>query len=131
MFLMQSLHMLIYLCSFSFVYFNSCVCLLIMIVSFGVKLQCICLNWSVWFLIMVVYFGVKLQCTDEDLIDGAVSILRALIFKTNFPSIRNSPLELHQMESVFPLLLNLLDERDSIARAVVLLTAEFCFLYPS
>ncbi|KAJ8638025.1 hypothetical protein MRB53_012292 [Persea americana] len=71
-----------------------------------------------------------LHCTDEDVIDGAVSILRALIFQPNFPLIKSSHLDLQQMESVFPLLLNLLDERDSIAKAVVLLTAEFCFLNP-
>lgn len=82
-------------------------------------------------LIMIVSFDVKLHCTDEDVIDGAVSILRALIFQPNFPLIKSSHLDLQQMESVFPLLLNLLDERDSIAKAVVLLTAEFCFLYPS
>ncbi|KAF8403828.1 hypothetical protein HHK36_011934 [Tetracentron sinense] len=68
----------------------------------------------------------QLQCGDEYVIDGALCILRATIFKTNHPSTRSSLLDTRQINAVLPLLLNLLDERDSTARAVVLFIAEFC-----
>ncbi|KAA8517047.1 hypothetical protein F0562_017135 [Nyssa sinensis] len=68
----------------------------------------------------------QLNCADEDVIDGAVCILKAVIFKSNFSSAIGSLPDTRQMDSVLPLLLNLLDERDGTARAVVMLVAECC-----
>ncbi|KAF5175422.1 Arm repeat superfamily protein [Thalictrum thalictroides] len=61
-----------------------------------------------------------------DVVDVAVSILRATIFKTNCSLTARSLMDTQQMETVFPLLLSLLDERDGAARAVVVLIAEYC-----
>ncbi|XP_043692010.1 uncharacterized protein LOC122642563 isoform X2 [Telopea speciosissima] len=69
----------------------------------------------------------QLQSTDEDVIEGAVCILREIILKANYSSSTQSSLpDTQHMEAVLPLLLNLLDERENPARAVVLLTAECC-----
>ncbi|XP_077253695.1 ARM repeat superfamily protein isoform X2 [Tasmannia lanceolata] len=72
----------------------------------------------------------QLLCSDEDVIEQAVAILRAIMFKTNFSSPGNCILDYRQMEATLPSLLSLLDERDSTARAVVLLTAEYCSVNP-
>ncbi|OUZ99900.1 hypothetical protein BVC80_9069g4 [Macleaya cordata] len=79
-------------------------------------------------LVIIYLFSVllKLQCVDEDVIEGAVCILRATIFKISYSSTESSLLDNQQMEEVLPLLLRLLDERDNIARAVVSLIAEYC-----
>ncbi|KAK1313617.1 hypothetical protein QJS10_CPA06g01801 [Acorus calamus] len=71
----------------------------------------------------------QLQSADEDMIEGSIEVLRLIIFKTNLES-GSCLLETQQMESVLPLLLNLLDQRDSAARAVVLLISEYCALDP-
>ncbi|XP_024965628.1 uncharacterized protein LOC112505833 isoform X1 [Cynara cardunculus var. scolymus] len=68
----------------------------------------------------------QLCSADDDVIDGAVSILKATIFGTNHLASGCSLVDSKQMHSVLPLLLNLLDERDGTARAVVTLIAEFC-----
>ncbi|XP_042514637.1 uncharacterized protein LOC122089182 isoform X2 [Macadamia integrifolia] len=69
----------------------------------------------------------QLQSTDEDVIEGSVCILREIILKAKYSSSTQSSLpDTQHMEAVLTLLLNLLDERDSPARAVVLLTAECC-----
>lgn len=75
-------------------------------------------------------FGVKLHCTDEDVIAGAVCILKEAIFKPKFHS-GDGFADGRQMDMVFPLLLNLLDERDGIAKAAVVLIAEYCSMYSS
>ncbi|KAK9291087.1 hypothetical protein L1049_009274 [Liquidambar formosana] len=67
----------------------------------------------------------QLQCADEDVIDGAVCIFKAAIFKMNHLS-ESSCTDTRQMDAVLPLLLHLLDERDGMARAVVMLIAEYC-----
>ncbi|KAK8705328.1 hypothetical protein V6N13_048932 [Hibiscus sabdariffa] len=67
----------------------------------------------------------QLHCTNEDVIDGVVHIFKVIIFKRNNSS-RNSISDTNQMDSVVPLLLHLLDERDAAARAVVILIAEYC-----
>ncbi|KAF9617299.1 hypothetical protein IFM89_035243 [Coptis chinensis] len=67
----------------------------------------------------------QLQCVDGDVIEVAVDILRATIFKTN-SFVTNSLINTQQLETVFPLLLSLLDERDSTSKAIVMLTAEYC-----
>ncbi|KAG9449450.1 hypothetical protein H6P81_009415 [Aristolochia fimbriata] len=56
----------------------------------------------------------------------ALIVLRAIIFKTSFSSSGASYHDSSEMEEVLPVLLILLDERDSTSRAVVLLLAEYC-----
>ncbi|KAI7743189.1 hypothetical protein M8C21_012206 [Ambrosia artemisiifolia] len=68
----------------------------------------------------------QLCSADDDVIDGAVSILKATIFGTNHLQSGCNLTDNKQMKSVLPLLLNLLDERDGTARAVVTLVAEYC-----
>ncbi|KAJ4980188.1 hypothetical protein NE237_010968 [Protea cynaroides] len=69
----------------------------------------------------------QLQSADEEVIEGAVCILREIILKAKYSSSTESSLpDTQQMEAVLALLLNLLDERENPARAVVLLTAECC-----
>nr|GEV80365.1 hypothetical protein [Tanacetum cinerariifolium] len=68
----------------------------------------------------------QLCSADDDVIDGAVSMLKATIFGTNHLASGCSLTDNKQMKSVLPLLLNLLDERDGAARAVVTLIAEYC-----
>lgn len=72
----------------------------------------------------------QLHCVDEDVIDGALFIFKAAIFKMN-PSVGSSFHDTRQMDAVWPLLLHLLDERDGTARAAVTLTAEFCSISTS
>lgn len=72
-------------------------------------------------------FLLKLHCADEDLIDGVVSIFKAVIFKCY--SSGSSDTDTRLMDSVLPLLLRLLDERDATARAVVMLIADYCSVY--
>ncbi|XP_057982158.1 uncharacterized protein LOC131167378 isoform X2 [Malania oleifera] len=67
----------------------------------------------------------QLHSADKDVIDGAVSIFKVVIFRMNSSS-RSSISNTKQMDVVLPLLLNLLDERDGTARAVVVLIAEYC-----
>lgn len=67
----------------------------------------------------------QLQCHDEDVIEGVVCIFKRLLFKPNH-SPGSSLTDTRQMDSVLPLLLNLLDEQDGTARAVVKLIAEYC-----
>ncbi|XP_021281670.1 uncharacterized protein LOC110414666 isoform X2 [Herrania umbratica] len=67
----------------------------------------------------------QLHCNDDDVIDGVVSIFKAVIFKPKHSS-GSSVTDTKQMDAVVPLLLHLLDERDGAARAVVMLIAEYC-----
>ncbi|KAL3819820.1 hypothetical protein ACJIZ3_005725 [Penstemon smallii] len=68
----------------------------------------------------------QLRCADEEVIDGAISMFKAVIFRTNHILSKSSLGEIRQMDAVLPLLLNLLDERDAAAKAVVKLLAEYC-----
>ncbi|KAK1427113.1 hypothetical protein QVD17_15796 [Tagetes erecta] len=68
----------------------------------------------------------QLCSADDDVIDGAISILKATIFGTNHLTSGCNLADNKQMKSVLPLLLNLLDERDGTARAVVTLIADYC-----
>ena len=70
----------------------------------------------------------KLHCANEDVIDGVVCIFKAVIFKPTYSS-GSSLTDTRLMDSVLPLLLHLLDERDGAARAVVKLIAEYCSVY--
>ncbi|GFY98252.1 ARM repeat superfamily protein [Actinidia rufa] len=67
-----------------------------------------------------------LHSADEDVIDGAVCILKSVIFRTNISLAGSSPTDTREMDVVLPLLLHLLDERDGTSRAVVALIAEYC-----
>ncbi|MBA0786100.1 hypothetical protein Gotri_026154, partial [Gossypium trilobum] len=82
----------------------------------------LCLNVDI--LVLLLHFG-KLHCNDEDVIDGVVHIFKLIIFKTNNSS-GSTVTDTNQMDSMVPLLLHLLDERDAAARAVVMLIAEYC-----
>lgn len=73
--------------------------------------------------------AIQLQCADEDVIDGAINIFKAVILKTNHTLYRRSPGDLRQIDAILPTLLNLLDERDAAAKAIVKLLAEFCSMY--
>ncbi|KAI3977342.1 hypothetical protein MKX01_000255 [Papaver californicum] len=68
----------------------------------------------------------QLQCVGEDVIEQVFCILRVTLFNRNFTSKESGFLDNQLSEEVLSLLLNLLDERDSIAKAVVSLIAEFC-----
>ncbi|KAG8371928.1 hypothetical protein BUALT_Bualt12G0013800 [Buddleja alternifolia] len=72
----------------------------------------------------------QLRCSDEEVIDGAISILKAAIFLTNHTLSKSSLGDNTQMDSLLPILLNLLDERDAAAKAVVKLVAEYCSICP-
>lgn len=71
----------------------------------------------------------QLSSADDDVIDGAISILKAIIFGTNHLAFGHNLTDTKQMNSMLPLLLNLLDERDATAKAVVTLIAEYCSMY--
>ncbi|GAV57287.1 hypothetical protein CFOL_v3_00825 [Cephalotus follicularis] len=67
----------------------------------------------------------QLRCADEEVIDGVVCIFKAAIFWPN-NSCGSSVTDSRQMDAVLPLLLPFLDERDGMARAVVMLISEYC-----
>ncbi|XP_031251733.1 uncharacterized protein LOC116109645 isoform X2 [Pistacia vera] len=102
-------------------------------------LNCICLLLgrldSKKFEVIIVEYGTQmshvlisqLHCHDEDVIDAVVCIFKAALFKQNHSSGSRFS-ETRQMDSLLPLLLHLLDERDGAARAVVMLMAEYCFI---
>lgn len=71
----------------------------------------------------------KLHSSDEDVIDGAVCIIKAAMFRTNSSLAASSRTDTRQMDTVVPLLLHLLDGRDGAARAAVMLVAEYCVMY--
>lgn len=68
----------------------------------------------------------QLQCADEEVIDGVISIFKAIIFNTNHILYKSSLDETRQMDAFLPLLLNLLDEQDAAAKAIIKLVAEYC-----
>lgn len=67
----------------------------------------------------------QLHSVDEDVIDAVVCILKAVIFKPHLSS-ESSHTYVGETDMVLPLLINLLDEQDGTARAVVMLLAEYC-----
>lgn len=71
----------------------------------------------------------QLRCADEDVIDGAINIFKAVILKTNHTLSKRSPGDVRQMDALLPTLLDLLDERDAAAKAIVKLIAEYCSMY--
>ncbi|KAL6530431.1 hypothetical protein OROMI_028320 [Orobanche minor] len=68
----------------------------------------------------------QLRCSDEEVIDGAISIFKAVILRTNHTLSTKSLDDVRQMDDLLPMLLNLLDERDAAAKAIVKLLAEYC-----
>lgn len=60
----------------------------------------------------------------------SISIMREVIFRTDSQS-GGCAADTHQLQRILPMLLSLLDERDSTAKAVILLMAELCYVYPS
>ncbi|GMP97065.1 hypothetical protein CsSME_00045462 [Camellia sinensis var. sinensis] len=68
----------------------------------------------------------QLHCADVDVVDGAVCILKAVLFRSNSSFAGSSLTDTRKMDAVLPLLLHLLDERDGTARAVVVFIAEYC-----
>lgn len=74
-------------------------------------------------------YVLQLQCADEDVIDGAIIILKAIILKTNHTLSRRSLGDVREIDAFLPTLLNLLDERDAAAKAIVKLLAEYCSMY--
>lgn len=71
----------------------------------------------------------QLQCADEEVIDGAISIFKAVIFNSNHILYKSSIDDTRQMDAFLPLLLNFLDEQDAAAKAIVKLVAEYCSRY--
>ncbi|KAH9302150.1 hypothetical protein KI387_013733, partial [Taxus chinensis] len=73
----------------------------------------------------------QIRHKDGDLTDLAVHILRLIIFRSSTAFPGNSESGFGRMETVTSLLIELLDERDSTARAVVLLIAEYFSINPN
>lgn len=69
----------------------------------------------------------KLHSSDDDVVDGVVCILKAVIFKPK--SSGSSVTDTREVDAMLPFLIHLLDERDGTARAVVMLIAEYCLMY--
>ena len=71
----------------------------------------------------------QLRCADEDVIDGTTTIFKAVILNTNHMLSRRSLRDDRQIDAFLPTLLNLLDEQDAAAKAIVKLLAEYCSMY--
>ncbi|XP_060206681.1 uncharacterized protein LOC132634681 isoform X3 [Lycium barbarum] len=67
----------------------------------------------------------QLNNVDDEVIDSSLCIFKAVIFRTN-SSLSKHSADLRQIDAVLPMLLHLLDERDSAAKAVIKLFAEYC-----
>ena len=59
------------------------------------------------------------------MIAGVVSIFKAIILRPDYTQ-EDALADSRKANSVIPLLLHLLDERDGTARAVVMLIGEYC-----
>ena len=77
-----------------------------------------CVLWSCLLFCSLV---LKLHYADEDVLDGVVCILKAVIFKSY--SAGSSLADTRLMDFVLLMLVHLLDERDGTTRAVVMLIA--------
>lgn len=64
----------------------------------------------------------QVRGADIEVVEMAMAILRSLLFRSSAVT--------SKMEEIVPVLMDMLDTRDSAARAVVLLVAEFFALYP-
>lgn len=56
-------------------------------------------------------------------------MFKAVILKTNHTLSKRGLSDVRQMDVLLPTLLNLLDERDAAAKAIVKLLAEYCSTY--
>ncbi|XP_051138926.1 uncharacterized protein LOC127256780 isoform X2 [Andrographis paniculata] len=68
----------------------------------------------------------QLQCTNEEVIDGAISIFKAVIFRTNHTLSKRNVGDVGEMDDLMSMLLNFLGDRDAAAKAIVKLVAEYC-----
>ncbi|KAG5615548.1 hypothetical protein H5410_015372 [Solanum commersonii] len=67
----------------------------------------------------------QLNSVDDEVIDSSLCIFKAVIFRTN-SSLSKHSADIRQINALLPMLLDLLDERDSAAKAVIKLLAEYC-----
>ncbi|XP_006349558.1 uncharacterized protein [Solanum tuberosum] len=67
----------------------------------------------------------QLNSVDDEVIDSSLCIFKAVIFRTN-SSLSKHSADIRQINAQLPMLLDLLDERDSAAKAVIKLLAEYC-----
>ncbi|CAI9100017.1 OLC1v1036934C2 [Oldenlandia corymbosa var. corymbosa] len=65
------------------------------------------------------------QCADEDVINSAICLFKAAIFRTHVTSSKDYSSNVRELDSVLPMLLHLLDERDGASKAVVKLVADY------
>ncbi|KAK4372602.1 hypothetical protein RND71_007986 [Anisodus tanguticus] len=67
----------------------------------------------------------QLNSVDDEVIVSSLCIFKAVIFRTN-SSLSKHSADIRQINALLPMLLHLLDERDSAAKAVIKLFAEYC-----
>ncbi|KAI5080828.1 hypothetical protein GOP47_0004011 [Adiantum capillus-veneris] len=103
------------------VFFLTCLVLLIGRLS-PQDLECILQDYGST--LLQALFG-QLQTKHEDVLDLAIAILRALLFQSEF--FNGGTLK---MDTVAPLLMDLLDERDSTSKAVVGFVADYFAINP-
>lgn len=65
---------------------------------------------------------------DDEVIDSSFCIFKAVILRTNSSLAKHSA-DIRQINALLPMLLELLDERDGAAKAVIKLFAEYCSKY--
>ncbi|KAK4343712.1 hypothetical protein RND71_036806 [Anisodus tanguticus] len=68
-----------------------------------------------------------LNSVDDEVVDSSLCIFKAVIFRTN-SSLSKHSADIRRISALLPMLLHLLDERDSAAKAVIKLFAEYCSL---
>ncbi|KAJ8528546.1 hypothetical protein K7X08_022238 [Anisodus acutangulus] len=69
----------------------------------------------------------QLNSVDDEVVDSSLCIFKAVIFRTN-SSLSKHSADIRRISALLPMLLHLLDERDSAAKAVIKLFAEYCFI---
>ncbi|KAH7557293.1 hypothetical protein JRO89_XS11G0106900 [Xanthoceras sorbifolium] len=102
-------------------FFLNCICLLLGRFD-GKKFESVLLEYGTQMSHILLS---QLHCDDEEVIDGVVCILKAVLLKPNYSS-GSCLTDTRQMDSVILFLLHLLDEQDGAARAIVMLIAEYC-----
>lgn len=70
----------------------------------------------------------QLHSADEDVIDGTMFLIKAVMFRTNSSPAAICLPDMRHVDAIVPSLLHLLDGRDGAAKAAVTLIAEFCLL---
>lgn len=74
------------------------------------------------------YCIIKLHSGDEDVIDGAVLLIKAAMFRTNSVPAASCLTDTRHIDAIIPSLLHLLDGSDGAAKAAVTLVAESILL---